>query len=159
MSAPICVRGHIEWSTVEARLKATRSMVLSSVRPDGRPHAIPTWFCWADARIYFITARTTQKARNLANQGWVVAHFGDGDDVLFIEGQATIVTDADEQRTVDAAYGQKYVDPISGARASIFDNPLDDLYRVEVERIVTWMYGTVGGWTEWRYKPGVDSAP
>ena len=38
----------------------------------------------------------------------------------------------------------KSIDPISGARASIFDNPLDDLYRVDVVRVVTWMYGTAG---------------
>lgn len=134
-------------------------MVLSTTRPDGRPHAVPTWFLWADGRLYFITARTTQKSRNLARQQWVVAHFGDGDDVLFAEGLAHIVSDGAEQQAVDAGYRAKYVDPVSGARASIFDNPADDLYRVEVMRIVTWMYGTVGGWTEWSYVPGVDSAP
>jgi nitroimidazol reductase NimA-like FMN-containing flavoprotein (pyridoxamine 5'-phosphate oxidase superfamily) len=154
---PNRVRGHIEWSAVEGRLLSTRSMILSTTRPDGRPHALPTWFWWDDGRLYFITARGTQKARNLAHQQSVVAHFGDGDDVLLVEGPARIVKDAAEQQAVDAAYRSKYVDPVSGARASIFDNPLDDLYRVDVSRVVTWMYGTVGGWTEWRYDSGVDS--
>ena len=131
-------------------------MILSSVRPDGRPHALPTWFWWTDGRIYFITARSTQKARNLAAQRWVVAHFGDGDDVLMAEGPATMVVDVDEQQTVDAAYRDKYVDPVSGAHASIFDNPADDLYRIDVARVVTWMYGTVGGWTEWAYRSDVN---
>jgi PPOX class probable F420-dependent enzyme len=126
-------------------------MILATSRPDGRPHAMPTWFWWDDGRLYFITASGTQKARNLAAQPWVVAHFGDGDDVLFVEGEARAVADPAEKERVDAGYRQKYVDPVSGARASVFDNPLDDVYRVDVVRVVTWMYGTVGGWTEWRY--------
>jgi hypothetical protein len=155
---PRRVRGHIGWSGVEARLTATRSMIVSTTRPDGRPHALPTWYWWHEGRLYFITARNTQKARNLAAQPWVVAHFGDGDEVLLAEGPTQVVTDEAEQRLTDDAYGQKYVDPLSGARASIFDNPLDDLYRVDVSRVVSWMYGTVGGWTEWRYaRSGVDS--
>jgi len=127
-------------------------MVLSTTRPDGRPHAIPTWFWWAgDGRLYFITARGTQKALNLARQRWVVTHFGDGDDVLFAEGRTGIVADDHEVAAVDAAYRHKYVDPMTGARASVHDNPADDVYRVDMWRIVTWMYGTVGGWTEWRF--------
>jgi PPOX class probable F420-dependent enzyme len=156
---PRRVRGHIAWDMVDQRLRSTRSMILSSTRPDGRPHAIPTWFWWAgDGRLYFITARGTQKARNLARQPWVVAHFGDGDDVIFVEGSATVVTEPAEQRQADDAYQAKYIDPVSGARASIFDNPADDLYRVELVRVVTWMYGTVGGWTEWRVGGSDDGA-
>jgi PPOX class probable F420-dependent enzyme len=147
---PRRVRGHIAWSAVDARLTSTRSMILATTRPNGRPHAMPTWFWWDSARLYFITARTTQKARNLAREGSVVAHLGDGDDVLMVEGVASIVEDTAEQRRADTGYGAKYVDPVSGRRASIFDNPLDDLYRVDVGRVVTWMYGTVGGWTEWQ---------
>lgn len=43
------------------------------------------------------------------------------------------------------------MDPVSGATASIYDNPADDLYRLDPWRVVTWMYGTVAGWTEWRF--------
>jgi nitroimidazol reductase NimA-like FMN-containing flavoprotein (pyridoxamine 5'-phosphate oxidase superfamily) len=114
----------------------------------------PVWFCWGGAaeppRLYFITARGTHKARNLAAQDWVEAHLGDGDDVVMIRGRATIVADDDEQARVDAGYHAKYVDPHSGATASIHDNPADDLYRVSIERVIAWSYGTVGTWTEWR---------
>jgi len=156
---PTRVCGHISWELVEARLTSTRSMVLSTTRPDGRPHAIPTWFWWAgDGRLYFITARSTQKARNLAVESAAVAHLGDGDDVLFLEGSASVVTDSDEAAAADASYKAKYIDPVSGASASIFDNPADQLYRIDVARIVTWMYGTVGGWTEWRF-PSSEGGP
>ena len=70
--------------------------------------------------------------------------------VVIIRGRVAIVADPDEQARVDAAYRAKYVDPHSGARASIHDNPADDLYRVVIERVIAWSYGTVGTWTEWR---------
>jgi PPOX class probable F420-dependent enzyme len=151
ITAPILVRGHLPWDATEQRLRTGRSAIISTTRPDGRPHAMPVWYCWSDARFYFITVRTTQKARNLAGTPWVVAHVGDGDDVLMLEGPVERVSDPEELRRIDDAYQRKYVDPVSGARASIFDNPADDLYRVEVQRVVTWMYGTVAGWTEWRF--------
>src|SRR5687768_17531040 len=152
---PRRTRGHIVWGSVEGRLRSTRSMILASVRPDGRPHAIPTWFWWdGGSALYFITARGTQKQRNLSREPWAVAHFGDGDDVLFVEGPVSVVEDPVETARVDSAYQAKYVDPVSGARASVFENPADDVYRIDLRRVVTWMYGTVGGWTEWRFDSG-----
>jgi PPOX class probable F420-dependent enzyme len=148
------VRGHIPWSTVDARLRAGRSIWLATTRPSGRAMVAPVWFWWDSRgdspRLYFITARGTHKARNLARQPWVEAHLGDGDDVVMVRGRAVVVADPDEQADVDAAYRSKYVDPHSGTRASIFDNPADDLYRLEPERVIAWSYGTVGTWTEWR---------
>jgi hypothetical protein len=148
---PRRIRGHIPWETTDLRLRGGRSLIIATTRPDGRPHAMPVWYCWFDGRLYFITARSTQKARNLVSQSWVVAHVGDGDDVLMVEGPARPVIDAGEHNRVDSMYRAKYVDPVSGARASISDNPADDLYRLDPWRVVTWMYGTVAGWTEWRF--------
>jgi pyridoxine/pyridoxamine 5'-phosphate oxidase len=149
-SEPARIRGHLAWEAVELRLRAGRSLILATTRPDGRPHAMPVWFVWLDWRVYFITARRTQKARNLAGQAWAVAHVGDGDEVLMVEGPTQRVSDKDEVARVDAAYRAKYIDPVSGARASIHDNPEDDLYRLDPMRVVSWAYGTVTSWTEWR---------
>ena len=152
------MRGHVPWSNVDACLRAARSIWLATTRRDGRAMVAPVWFWWdGDAeppRLYFITARGTHKSRHLAAQSWVEAHLGDGDDVVIVRGRASIVADAGEQARVDAAYRAKYVDPHSGARASIHDNPADDLYRVAIERVVAWSYGTVGTWTGWRLEPG-----
>jgi hypothetical protein len=125
----------------------------------------PVWFWWdGDARpprLYFITARTTAKARNLAHIDWAEAHLGDGDDVVIVRGRVRITVDPAELQRVDAAYRHRYVDPVSGARASIHDNPDDDLYRVDPERVIAWSYGTVGTWTEWRFfgETGTESQP
>jgi hypothetical protein len=60
------------------------------------------------------------------------------------------VTDRDELENVDAAYRAKYVDPGSGAQATIFE-PNVDLYRVNVKRLMAWEYGTVGNRTDWKF--------
>lgn len=79
--------GHVSWRSVDLTLQATRSIWLATTRRDGRPHAMPVWFWWDGRDVSFITSRTTQKGRNLASQAWVVAHAGDGDDVIILEGR------------------------------------------------------------------------
>ena len=149
------IRGHIPWTNVDARLRAARSIWIATTRPDGRALVAPVWFWWAGdvdpPRLYFITARGTHKARALARQPWVEAHLGDGDDVVLVRGPATIVPDRAETDVVDGAYRTKYVDPGSGAVASVYDNPADNVYRLDPVGVVAWSYGTVGTWTEWRF--------
>ena len=127
----------------------------------------PVWYWWDGdgdrPRLYFITARPTRKARNLAANDWVEAHLGDGDEVAILRGRVVRLAagvDDEEIGRVDSAYRQRYVDPGSGARASVHDNPLDDVYRLAPQRVIAWSYGTVGTWTEWRFDDGtgVDSA-
>ena len=72
-------------------------------------------------------------------------------EVAMLEGRADIVNDREEQERVDAAYRAKYVDPGSGAQATIFE-PEADLYRVNVQRIMAWEYGTVANRTDWLFE-------
>jgi PPOX class probable F420-dependent enzyme len=143
-------RGFIPWSKIDHFLRAFRSIWLSTTRPDGRPHAVPVWYLWDGRNLYFISERRLQKSKNLARQPWIVVHAGDGDDVIILEGPVEIVTDRDELENVDAAYRAKYVDPGSGAQATIFE-PNVDLYRVNVKRLMAWEYGTVGNRTDWKF--------
>jgi PPOX class probable F420-dependent enzyme len=144
-------RGFIPWSKIDRGLRAWRSIWLSTTRPDGRPHAVPVWYIWDGRNLYFISARRLQKSRNLAHQPWIVVHAGDGDDVIILEGRAQIVTDRQELERVDAAYREKYVDPGSGAQATIFE-PDADLYLVNVKRVMAWEYGTVANRTDWIFE-------
>ena len=91
-----------------------------------------------------------QKSKNIADQPWIIVHAGDGDDVIILEGPADIVTDRAELEKVDAAYRAKYVDPGSGAQATIFE-PDADLYRVDVKHVMAWEYGTVANRTDWKF--------
>lgn len=145
-------RGHIPWSKIENWLRAFRSIWISTTRPDGRPHAVPVWYVFEQPFVYFISGRRLQKSKNLACQPWTVIHAGDGDDVIILEGPAEIVTDRAELDRVEAAYRAKYVDPGSGAQATIFE-PEANVYRVRVRRVMAWEYGTVAHRTDWIFEP------
>ena len=45
---------------------------------------------------------------------------------------------------------EKYVDPHSGAQATIGEH--DHLYRVNIKRIMCWEYGVVANRTDWKFK-------
>ena len=143
-------RGFIPWSKIDHFLQAFRSIWVSTTRPDGRPHAVPVWYVWQGHSVYFISGRQLQKSKNIADQPWIIVHAGDGDDVIILEGPADIVTDRAELEKVDAAYRAKYVDPGSGAQATIFE-PDADLYRVDVKHVMAWEYGTVANRTDWKF--------
>lgn len=142
------VRGFIPWNKIDIWLKGFRAIWLATTRADGRPHAAPVWYLWDGQSIYFSSEKTSQKAKNLAAQPAIVVHAGDGDDVIILEGTAAIVTDPDEWARVNQAYGEKYVDPHSGAHATITEG--DNLYRVDVKRIMAWEYGIVATRTDWK---------
>ena len=144
-------RGFIPWSKIDHWLLAFRSIWLSTTRPDGRPHAVPVWYVWDGRSVYFISDRRLQKSKNLAQQTWIVVHAGDGDDVIILEGPVETVTSNEELERVDAAYRSKYVDPGSGAQATIFE-PNVDVYRVHVRRVMAWEYGTVANRTDWKFE-------
>lgn len=142
--------GAVPWRTVDLTLHATRSAWLSTTRPDGRPHAAPVWFLWADGTVYFVTPPTSQKGVNLGYQDFAVLQVGDGDDVIIVEGRTTLVDDESERLTVAERYGEKYVEPVTGDRATI-DWPGAALYRLDAERLMAWIYGNVAARTDWRW--------
>ncbi|HLU12117.1 MAG TPA: pyridoxamine 5'-phosphate oxidase family protein [Oceanobacillus sp.] len=142
--------GFIPWRTVDLQLQSLRTVWISCTRPDGRPHATPVWFIWDDKQIIFAVSKQSQKARNLKHQPFVVVHAGDGDDAYILEGIAELVSEPAELERLNRLYMEKYVDPNSGARATL--NPeQDDIYRVRVQHVMCWLYGTVTNRTDWRF--------
>ncbi|HSK67475.1 MAG TPA: pyridoxamine 5'-phosphate oxidase family protein [Anaerolineales bacterium] len=144
-------RGFIPWTKIDNWLRAFRSIWIGTTRPDGRPHAVPVWYTWDGRFVYFISGRPLQKSKNLARQPWIVVHAGDGDDVIILEGKAEIVTDQAELEKVEADYRAKYVDPGTGAQATIFE-PEADLYRVNGKLVMAWEYATVANRTDWLFE-------
>lgn len=145
-------RGHIPWNKIDTWLRGFRSIWIATTRPDGQPHAVPVWYLWDGEKLYFAAAPNSQKVRNLARQPAIVVHAGDGDDAIILEGTAEIVNDPREWAQANAAYMEKYVDPHSGAQATIAET--DALYRVTVRRIMAWEYGVVGTRTDWGAETG-----
>ena len=144
------VRGHIEWSNVDARLRALREIWVATASPRGRPDATPVWFWWDGERAYFTCAAASRKARNVEHEPEVVLHNGDGADPIVLKGRAERVSEPDELDRVDRAYREKYVDPGSGARATIFVAD-DHVYRVRPRLASAWMYATCANRTDWRF--------
>src|SRR2546425_12855672 len=96
MSDASRIRGHLTWSVVDLRLRAMREIWVAMTRPDGRPHAVPVWFWWSGASLYFTARAGTLKPRSLAAAPSIVVHNGDGVDPIIIAGTATVVTQPDE---------------------------------------------------------------
>jgi hypothetical protein len=141
-------RGHIPWSNVDRRLASMREIWIATASPKGRPDAVPVWFWWDGEVAYFTCKSGTVKPRNIAQEPNVVLHNGDGADPIILKGRAEQVTDRAELERVDAAYQEKYVDPGSGATASILTDE-DDVYRVAPRLVSAWSYATAANKTDW----------
>jgi hypothetical protein len=104
----------IPFTHVEKRLSKSRSYWICTSRPDGRPHSIPVWGFWLDGVLYFGTARSTRKARNLTNNPAVSVHLESGEDAVIFEGSVTEVDHADKPtiKKLDAASHAKYKMPL-----------------------------------------------
>lgn len=106
--------GMLSWDWASERLQAARNYWITTVRPDGRPHAMPVWGVWVDGVLYFSTGRRTVKARNLATDPRLVVHLESGDDCVVLEGVAEEVADPALLTPADAAYAAKYINPETG---------------------------------------------
>lgn len=101
----------LPWSRAADQLRgdAFRShpAFLSTVRPDGRPHAARVGAIWVDGDLYFVSHERSRKGKNLAANSAAVISVGidgiDGIDLSF-EGEATRVTDPALIDTVTARY-------------------------------------------------------
>jgi nitroimidazol reductase NimA-like FMN-containing flavoprotein (pyridoxamine 5'-phosphate oxidase superfamily) len=141
--------GHLPWTNVDRRLQSLREIWIATSSPKGRPDAVPVWFWWDGEVVYFTCKAGTTKPRNIAHEPNVVLHNGDGADPIIVKGLAERVTDAAELARVDAAYREKYVDPHSGAHATIFVAD-DEVYRVTPRLVSAWSYATAATRTDWR---------
>ena len=150
MSDPDRTRGHIPWSNIDGRLRSLREIWVTSADADGRPDAVPVWFWWDGRCVYFATKLTSRKAHNIAAQPAVVAHNGDGADPIIIKGTADLVVDPGELASVDRAYRAKYVDPHSGAQATVF-NEGDGIFRIQPRIVMAWSYATCSSRTDFRF--------
>ena len=100
--------GLVPWSHARERLERARHYWLATVRPDGRPHAVPTWGVWIDGAFY--TEGGGRKVRNLQANPHVVVHLESGEDVVIVEGLAAELSRPARAlfARLDAAYAAKY---------------------------------------------------
>lgn len=81
---------------VAQRLADEPIVWVTTVRPDGRPHVVPTWFWWDGSAFLVFSKPHAVKVANLASQPAVMLAFGDPAadfDVLLVEGEACVLPD------------------------------------------------------------------
>ena len=110
----------LPWKWAEDRLKTTQNYFLSTVRPDGRPHAMPIWGIWMDMSFYFSTGKTSVKARNLAANPNCVLCPGSADEAVILEGIANRVEDKKTLSKFAKAYYEKYKWNVSEMNQPVF---------------------------------------
>ena len=117
--------------------------VVSTVDPDGQPHAVPTWYEWSRGEIVFHTGLRSRKYRNLRRNPRVTLCVDERTApyravVLYGRARMTVGTDDERVRRFALAYlgpraGPAYADSLRGERMVIV--------RVRPERIISWDYG------------------
>ena len=86
--------GILAWSWAVERLLSSRNFWISTAAEDGRPHAMPVWGVWVDEALWFGTAPSSRKGRNLVRDPRVVAHVESGDEAVILEGEVERAADA-----------------------------------------------------------------
>ncbi|MDT0266111.1 pyridoxamine 5'-phosphate oxidase family protein [Streptomyces sp. DSM 44915] len=100
------------WARAHARLVSAPLYWLSTVRPDGRPHATPLLAVWWHESLFFAVGSTSVKHRNLRHNQWCVLTTG-SDDLeegldLAVEGPAHPVNDRETVQQVAGEFVAKY---------------------------------------------------
>jgi nitroimidazol reductase NimA-like FMN-containing flavoprotein (pyridoxamine 5'-phosphate oxidase superfamily) len=135
---------YLPWSHATERLAHSRNYWICTTRPDGRPHSIPLWGFWMDDNLYFGTARSSCKARNLAHNPALSVHLESGDHVVIVEGQAVEVSDKETFQMLDHASRAKYKMPLLMIPGESV------IYRVRPRVVLAWlekdMQGTATRW-------------
>ena len=139
---------YLPWSHAQERLEGSRNYWICTVRPDGRPHSIPVWGFWLDDALYFGTAQTTRKARNLAHNPAISVHLESGDDVIILEGNTVEINDKAVFKKIDASCRTKYKMPLMIIPESV-------LYCVRPRVVLAWKesdFPATG--TRWEFSRG-----
>jgi hypothetical protein len=99
----------LPWSWAVDLMNRVRNPTISTVRTDGRVHAMPVWGIWLDDVYCLSTAITSVKSNNLKANPSCVITSTEGDDSVVLEGRAEI---APLPEGFTAAYQEKYGEKI-----------------------------------------------
>ena len=112
----------LPFTHAEDRLTKSRNYWICTTSSDGRPHSIPVWGFWFEGALYFGTARSTRKSRNLAHNPAISVHLESGDDVVILEGiaQEVNISDKSTVKKLDAVSRAKYKMPLMVVPEAVF---------------------------------------
>jgi Pyridoxamine 5'-phosphate oxidase len=114
---PKAMKGSLPWEWARERLTKSHNYLITTVRPDGRPHTMVVWGVWLDDAYYFSTGAITRKARNIADNPNCALCDENVEEAVIVEGFARqIAVDQVPQAAFDL-YFKKYgwkLDPEMG---------------------------------------------
>ena len=105
---PKSMAGALSWDWAEKRLTDSHNYWLTSVRPDGAPHAMPIWGIWLDGAYYFSTSATSRKRRNLARNPHCVICNENAAEAVIMEGVAQQPKEEEVPKQAFTDYKRKY---------------------------------------------------
>jgi hypothetical protein len=132
---------------IEAFLKEPNVAVIATVRPDGSPHAVPTWYEYEDGDIVLHMGPQSRRYANLQHNDRVVVCVDTRIPpykAVIIEGRVRMEeaayegTNSERMRRMAVHYlgevaGNRYADSIDGQRMVIA--------RVSPQQVTSWDYG------------------
>ncbi len=101
-------KGLLTWGWAERRLAGSHNYWLVTVRPNGRPHAMPVWGVWVDGSFHFSCGRQSRKARNLARNPRCVVCTDRAHEAVIVAGVAREVKAASQLAPLARPYHAKY---------------------------------------------------
>lgn len=138
-----------------ARVEASHTGIVTSLRRDGMPMAIPMWFCVVDGAVHFRTLAATKKAARLRNDPrisflveggerwaelWAVHLTG---TTVFVEDAAVVERVAEALQAKYASFKTERTAMPDDTRAH-YERPFV-VVRIEAEeRIVSWDNAKLG---------------
>jgi len=133
-----------------ARMAATHTGIVTTLRRDGMPISTPMWFCVYEGAVYFGTPSRSKKAARLRRDNRVGFLVEGGERwaelwAVHLAGVATLVEDAETIERIGQVQGEKY----AGFSTPRSEYPEDTrrfyeadarlLYRIDPEeRILSW---------------------
>lgn len=122
-------------------LAEERVVWLSTVRPDGTPHLVPTWFLWDGEALLVWSKPNAVKVRNLRANARLMVAVGDPRadfNVGLIEAGATLAEPA--TTPIPAAFFAKYAAELAAAGLddATFRQTYTQAVRIQPTRFVAW---------------------
>jgi PPOX class probable F420-dependent enzyme len=113
-------KGLLPWKWARERLSKTPYYWLSTVRQDGRPHAMVVWGIWVEDALYFSTGRQSRKSKNLQRNPRCAVSVQSTDDALVVEGTASETRDKALIKRLSKFYKAKYGMPLDTSLGPVY---------------------------------------